>query len=226
MENQKKMHYGFVVVAAIFIQMLLAAGIVFGASGMFIVPVTTDLGIGQGQFTLYMTFQSIAMALCVMAAPKLMAKFKYRTLNIISSITVSVGMMLMGFANGVLLIYVGGVLLGISLVFLTLLSPGVLIPRWFSQKQGTMLGITATAVAVGGMIFNPVIAAFLNGAPLFGFASSWRSAYVTLGLIVLAGCLPCALFLIKDFPKDKGLQPYTLASGGPYCDCGYKKRKG
>ncbi len=52
MKIRSKIHYGFVIVAAVFIDLLVCGGIFFGAIGIFIVPVSTALGIGQGQFSL------------------------------------------------------------------------------------------------------------------------------------------------------------------------------
>jgi len=208
METKKRMHYGFVIVIAIFIQYILAAGIFFGASGMFIVPVTTSLGIGQGEFAMYLTIQNVAMASCTLIAPKLMAKFKFKSLNAIGVILSAVGFGMMGFAQNTIPIYVGGALIGVSLTFLTFLSPGTLLPRWFQQKLGTMLAIVGSASSIGGMLFNPVISALINSEPMFGFSESWRSAYVLLAVLVLVICLPVALFMLKDSPKDMGMRPY------------------
>ena len=109
MENtQKKLHYGFVIVIAVFIQMLFCGGIFYGASGVFIVPVTTALGIGQGDFSMYLTIQSVTLALTMFAAPKLLQKCSYKNLNSISVVVASIGFAIMGFARNVVLLYVGG----------------------------------------------------------------------------------------------------------------------
>ncbi len=79
--EKKKLHYGFVVAAGIFIDILVCGGIFFGASGVFIVPVTESLGIGQGEFSMYLTVQSFTMALVMLVAPKLTSRFSFRLLN-------------------------------------------------------------------------------------------------------------------------------------------------
>ena len=77
----KKLHYGYMIIAAVFIDLLVCGGIFFGASGIFIVPVSTALGIGQGDFSMYLTIQSFTMAIGVMLAPKILAKLSYRLIN-------------------------------------------------------------------------------------------------------------------------------------------------
>ena len=207
-KNKPKLHYGFVVAAAIFIEILICGGIFFGASGVFIVPVTASLGIGQGDFSMYLTVQSITMALTMFAAPKLIQRVSYRKINAVSVLLAGGGFALMGFANGVLLLYVGGALIGIGCVFLCYLISGTLLPRWFKRKLGTVMAAVMSGLGVGGIIFNPVIFALINSGGVMGFEEGWRSAYVLLGVLVVVVCLPLALFVLRDHPSDKGLAAY------------------
>lgn len=207
MEN-KKLHYGFIVAAGIFVDILVCGGIFFGASGVFIVPVTNSLGIGQGEFSMYLTVQSFTMALVMLVAPKLTSRFSFRVLNAVAVVLAALGFAVMGFANGVLLLYVGGALVGFGCVFLTYLISGTLLPRWFNKKLGTMIALVMSGLGIGGIVFNPVISALVNVGGMFGFDEGWRSAYVILGGIVLIVCLPIAIFVLRDYPTDKGLAPY------------------
>lgn len=205
---KKAFHYGYLIVAAVFIDLFVCGGIFFGASGIFIVPVSTALGIGQGDFSMYLTIQSFTIAIGVIFAPKILAKFSYRKINAVASVIAGCGFALMGFAKNVVLLYAGGVLVGIGCVFLTYLITGTLLPRWFKQKLGTAIAIGTSGLGLGGIVFNPVISYFVNSKPLFGFTEAWRSAYVLLGGIVIIICLPLALFIIRDYPSDKGVLPY------------------
>jgi len=206
--EKKKLHYGFAIVAAIFINILVCGGIFFGASGVFIVPVTTSLGIGLGEFSMYLTIQSVSMAVTMLIAPKLMGKFSYKKLDTISVVLSGCGFALMGLAKNVILLYIAGVLIGFGCVFLTYLISGTLLPRWFNQKLGTMIALVMSGLGIGGIIFNPVASALINTSGLLGFDEGWRSAYILLGAFVVVICLPIALFVLKDYPADKGLLPY------------------
>ena len=208
MKRRSKIHYGFAIVAAVFIDLLVCGGIFFGASGIFIVPVSTALGIGQGQFSLELTIQSLTIAVGVLLAPRLLAKYSFRTLNAISFVVAGMGFVLMGFSQNALLLYVGGVMIGLGCVFLTYLIAGTLLPHWFSQNLGTAIAVAMAGLGLGGIIFNPVISALVNGNGLLGFAEGWRSAYVILGGFVTIVCLPLAIFVIRDNPSDRGLLPY------------------
>lgn len=206
--EKKKLHYGFIIVAAIFIDILVCGGIFFGASGVFIVPVTTSLGIGQGEFSMYLTIQSITMAVTMLVAPKLLGKICYKKLNAMSVVLSACGFALMGLAKNVMLLYIAGVLIGFGCVFLTYLISGTLLPRWFRQKLGTMIALVTSGLGIGGIIFNPVASSLINTSGLLGFDEGWRSAYILLGAFVVVVCLPIALFVLKDDPSDMGLLPY------------------
>lgn len=211
--EKKKLHYGFVIVAAIFIDILVCGGIFFGSSGVFIVPVTESLGIGQGDFSMYLTIQSVTMAATMLIAPKLLGKFSYKKLNALAVILSGAGFSIMGMAQDILLLYIGGVLIGFGCVFLTYLISGTLLPHWFKQKLGTMIALVTSGLGIGGIIFNPVASAIINTNGILGFDEGWRAAYIALGVLVIIICLPIALFVLKDYPSDKGLLPYGDQAG-------------
>lgn len=212
--KEKKLHYGFIVAIGIFVNILVCGGIFFGASGVFIVPVTQSLGIGQGEFSMYLTIQSFTMAIVMFGAPKLIGRFSYRKLDAASTVIAAVGFAMMGFAKNVILLYFGGVFVGFGCVFLTYLISGTLLPRWFKQKLNTMIAFVMSGLGIGGVIFNPVASALINSAGMFGFEEGWRSAYVILGGLVLVVGLPIALLVLRDYPSEKRMLPYGEGAEG------------
>lgn len=204
----KKLHYGFIVAIGIFLNILVCGGVFFGASGVFIVPVTQSLGIGQGEFSIYLTIQSFTMAFVMIAAPKLIGRFSFRKLDAVSTVIASAGFVMMGLAQNVILLYIGGVFIGGGCTFLTYLISGTLLPRWFKQKLNTMIALVMSGLGIGGIIFNPVASALINAPGMLGFEEGWRSAYIILAGLVLIVSLPIALLVLRDYPSEKGLLPY------------------
>lgn len=208
MEKKRGLHYGYVIVAAEMILYLFCGGIIYGASGVFIAPVTESLNISQGQFMMYMTFINGALAVtATFFAPKLIGKFSYHKLNAVAVIAASSGLALMGFANKTFVFYIAGILMGFGSCFITGLAVGILIPRWFKQHQGVMIATVLLGSRFGGIVFNPIVSALINSQPLFGMTDSWRSTYVLAGLVLLVVGLVISLFILRDYPKDKGLRP-------------------
>ena len=213
--KDKKLHYGFIVAIGIFMNILVCGGIFFGASGVFIVPVTRSLGIGQGEFSMYLTIQSFTMAVVMFAAPKLIGRYSFRKLDAVSAVVASAGFAMMGLARNVFLLYAGGVLVGVGCVFLTYMISGTLLPRWFQRKLNTMIAFAMSGLGIGGIIFNPKIfpvAAVFSpwvGAvsySLWGFVYDVTESYFIMLLIGFALSVLTALTCVLAVSSSKKLK--------------------
>jgi MFS family permease len=71
------------------------------------------------------------------------------------------------------------------------------VSRWFKKKRGLALGIAGMGAGLGPMIFAPL-------ATFIIINSSWREAFIALGVISLLVVVVSALFL-KGYPEDIGL---------------------
>tara|TARA_B100000809_G_scaffold67472_1_gene64435 strand:- start:131 stop:1051 length:921 start_codon:yes stop_codon:yes gene_type:complete len=71
--------------------------------------------------------------------------------------------------------------------------------RWFKRRRATAISINSAALSLGGLIMVPFSMYMLQ-------ATSWRTAWIALGIIVLTS-LPLAYFFIRERPSDLGLNP-------------------
>lgn len=55
---------------------------------------------------------------------------------------------------------------------------------------------------VSGVIINPIAGKVME-------TYGWRAGYIMYGAIILILAVPFAVFVFKDFPADKGLEPYS-----------------
>lgn len=127
--------------------------------------------------------------------------------------------------GGLLVMSVGGILLGVSLIIISqvtniwqfnlvfgvlagvastavgtnLITPTI-ISKWFIRKRGRALAIAAVGNNVGGLILTP-LAAFI----IVNFG--WRDAWVVFGTIALVTIAPLATLFIRRAPEDIGLFP-------------------
>ena len=86
---------------------------------------------------------------------------------------------------------------GGSCCFIPIISS---IPRWFTRRAGTAIGITVAGFGLGGLV-SPPLAQWLISA--YG----WQQAFIILGLISLIIIIPLAQFM-KHSPQRIGLEPY------------------
>ena len=78
-------------------------------------------------------------------------------------------------------------------------NTAALMSRWFKRRRATAISINSAALSLGGLIMVPFSMYLLQ-------ATSWRVAWIGLGIIVLTS-LPLAYFFIRERPSDMGLNP-------------------
>ncbi|MFT5138938.1 MAG: OFA family oxalate/formate antiporter-like MFS transporter [Rhodothermales bacterium] len=98
----------------------------------------------------------------------------------------------------------------IILIYATLVSGGfilsgtvagqVLAAKWFFRRKGFALGIVTAGSSVGGILLPPLVAYLLIN---FG----WRDAHMILAVLVLLIVIPPTWLIVRNNPKDKGVEP-------------------
>lgn len=201
--NKKQFHYAYVILISVMIQRLIVSA-ENSVSGLFIIPVTTALGVSQGQFMLYQTVQYGMLALSSVFVQKLMTKYRYVTLNKIGLLCMSGGVMCMALAKNIFMFYLGGGLNGIGLAVTIFLFTGTMIPRWFSTNVGFMIATASLGSTASSFIANPVVSHLLNQQTVLGM-ESWRGTYILLALLPLTLGMLNAFALMRENPESMGL---------------------
>ena len=103
-------------------------------------------------------------------------------------------------ANSSGIVYLAHSLLGVSLGFVGVLVNTVLISNWFRRNRGLALGIALTGTSFGGVLIPQIATPLITN---YG----WRTAMVSVSLLVWVVLLPAAIFLVKSRPSDISLLP-------------------
>jgi MFS family permease len=88
------------------------------------------------------------------------------------------------------------VVAGIAAAGQTPVAYTYMLSEWFDERRGLVLGIALAFTGLGIATVPPFAAALIAH---YG----WRSAYVLLGVIVLATGIPAAHWLVQDPPGDR-----------------------
>jgi MFS family permease len=72
-------------------------------------------------------------------------------------------------------------------------TSAVSVARWFTTRRGLALGVVAGGSAAGQFVLLPIMAMLIE-------AVGWRTAFLWLGVAILAIALPVVLFLFRDDP--------------------------
>ena len=200
----RRVHYAWVVLGALVVIMIAAGGL-RSAFGVFIKPIEADLGWSR-------TTLSIAAALSLLLYGAL-APFAGRAADLWGARTVftaSLGLMALGaLASAYMtrlwhLYLASGILLAVGAGGATLTSAVPLLTRWFDRRRGLVMGIASAAMSAGQLVVIPL-------ATWLTLTIGWRQSYIWLGLGLAVLILPLAAALLRNDPRDRGLAPYGAA---------------
>ena len=172
------------------------------SAGLFLAPVAGEIGVGIGQLSLYLSISSIATIFWLPVAGSLMNKYSIKAVAVLGIALQAIPFFLLGFMNSVWAWYIFAIPLAMGAVILVNLLGPVMINRWFSAKQGVVMGLMMTITSLLGAVFQPLLANLVAN-------SGWRNTYKMFGAIAFIAVIIIAVLLLKNSPKAAGLAPYT-----------------
>ena len=168
---------------------------------VFLKPITEDLGVSRGAFSLVRTGEVlISAAIAPLIGPHIDRRGG-RSLIVIGAVVASLGYILLSqvekfwqfFLLRCTLVVVGDTLMG-SLVVM------VIISRWFIRKRGRAIAISNLGTGIA-KVSMPLFA-----ASLFVWVG-WRQTWAVFGILALALVVWPAIALIRSSPEEMGLHP-------------------
>lgn len=194
MTHKKSFFPWWVFIVCCFISMI-GFGLLVNTIGLFFGPISQEFNVGRANVALMTTFQNAAAAIALFFAGKIMEKVNLRWLLTACFALIAVSMLSLTFANSLVHFYLTWTIIGICQPIAITLSIPVLLSKWFNQKLGTVMGISLGLSALGGTIFNPIIAEIIKN---FG----WRGGFVGEALLIGLILVPLAIS-IKSEPTNQ-----------------------
>lgn len=201
MKRLKNLHYGWVIVLACFVMAFTTITALVNCLGIFIKPVSEDLGFSRAAFALYSTCISIATMLFSPKMGSIIQKYNYKHVVLLCSLGSAGCLFAFSACTQLWQFRAVGAVCGVFTSGLTTMSISCILNRWFVSKRATALSIAFAGSSLGSMVFNPLVSAVIE-------ERGWASAYVMLGVLILAVNVPVSLLLLRNRPEDMGLLPY------------------
>jgi MFS family permease len=199
--NRRRFFYGWYIVG-VAILVNIAGTFAFSSTlSIFLKPITEELGVTRGAFSLIRTFEIGIAAMIVPLLGPWLDRHGGRGLLVVGVLMEGTGLLLSSlvqtFWQFVLvrcsLVIAGEALLG-SLVI------NVTIAQWFVRKRGRAMGIANLGTGIAKLAI-PLIAAWLF--VLIG----WRGTWAVFGIIAPLLVVAPALIFVRRRPEDMGLRP-------------------
>lgn len=185
--------------AMVFIMAFATLGLAYGPFAMYLPALCEDMGISYTSATAIYSFQAFAsMAMYFLVAPltKKLGIKGYLWLGAIASIGCFACMY---FAKSLAPLYVAGILLGVTLNVGAMSMP-LVVPNWFVEKTGTILGVCMAASGLGGLIGTPIFTKIIT-------TYGWRTSCL-VSLVAIGSLMVIANIFIKPTPQEVGQFPY------------------
>lgn len=194
-------HYAWVILLGCCMLQGGTLGAVTNISGLFYVPVCTELGFSVAQLTLYRTIAGVVALFTLPMVSKLLNRYDSRIVLTVASLIFILPTICMSRFTGVMQWYIAGALQGLSSNFVSIVAAPLILTNWFQKKTGLAIGISTASSGVMGALFNYGVSAVIE-------KSGWRMGYLTSGLTALAIVLISTLFIIRYRPEEKGMCAY------------------
>lgn len=203
--KRRAIYYGWVIVVVGFLAHIASAFSISSTLSVFLKPLSADLGISRGTFSLIRSGEILIGAAAAPVVGTLMDRYGGRWLMAAGGLISGAGFICLGQTRDFiqfmlvrwLLVTPGDSLMG-SLVV------NVSIARWFVRMRGRALAIAGMGHGLT-KVCMPVIAAALM------LYIGWRGSWVVFGVFALLLVVAPAVLLMRRSPEEMGLLP----DGGP-----------
>lgn len=200
-------HYGWLVVGATFLTMLVTAGAV-GAPGVLMLPLQREFGWQTAEISSALGVRFMLFGLMAPFAAVLINRYGVRKVALSALVLIVSGLTLsLAMTRVWQLVLLWGVVIGLGTGMTALVLGVTVATRWFATRRGLVTGLLTASSATGQLVFLPLLA---HVSDRFG----WRMAVVlvcaALGLVTLV-----TLMLMRDRPAEVGLAPFGQEAEAP-----------
>ena len=185
--------YKWVIVGLCFIMVMFCLGFCSSPYSWYINYVVPYLGVEESLYTIGKSIRFITTAIVNLFFGFLVVKFGTKKLILAGLTSLAISMLCHAFAENLVLIYVGGVFLGLGLSWTTTTMVGFVVNQWAKENKGTIMGAVLASNGIGATIATEVLRPIIRSNAM-GFRKSYIIVAITLAIIAV---------LMLVFYKDK-----------------------
>lgn len=202
-----RFHYGWLVVAVVFLVLLAAAG-TRATPSVMMVPLEHQFGWSRATISLAISVNIALYGLMGPFAAAAMQRFGVRPTLLAALATMAAGVALSSLmTHPWQMILIWGVMVGGATGVAALSLSATIVTRWFTTHRGLAMGILTASSATGQLVFLPFLAAIAE-------KHGWQMVVLVVA-IAAAVVLPLVAFLLPERPANVELRPFGEAHDAP-----------
>lgn len=201
-----RIFYGWWLLAGLFLIYMASNGILLNTIPRIFPDLRAEFGWTNDQVTLPANMFFALVAFLNPVAGWFLDRYSVRRLILIGTVGITIVLALFPLVQEWWHLVSLYVLFAFSLSLAGLTPSLMLLSRWFVRYRGLAFGILMMASSFGGAVFPWLVNYFLP---------NWRVAVVVLAVLGGAMMILPSLFMISDYPKDRGLAADGVADPEP-----------
>jgi MFS family permease len=188
------MHYRWLVVAYTMLMQAVSYGILAYSFALFVMPWLTTFEADRTQIMVTIFALQIALGLISPFAGRLFDRYASVWLVVSGGLALAAGLALVSVTTHLWQITVlYATVLPVAITLNGPVAAQTIITKWFHDKRGTAIGISAIGTSIGGFLVPMLTAALLA-------SYQWRSTLQTLALLALLAICPLGWLLLRRRP--------------------------
>jgi MFS family permease len=180
---------------------MMSAGIQAYGLGVFVTPMTAELGWSRTEISLGQTLSTAVSGVIGLFLGGLLDRRGGRALTVWGALLAGVGFILLGQVHTLWQYYaVKAGVLTLGMAGMGGMVANVVVSNWFVRRRGRAIAITAMGTSFAAIIVPSLAAQMID-------AFGWRTAWAVLGVAVWVFVIPPAALIMRRRPEDHGLVP-------------------
>lgn len=197
----RQFYYGWYIVGVAFVSSMMSMGITAYSMGVFLKPMTEELGWSRTDISLGQTLTTFVTGLLGVAIGRRMDVRGGRALMVGGAIIGGTGFIALGQVQELWQYYlVRSGLVAVGSIGMGNLVVNVTLSNWFVRKRGRAIAFGVMGTSMAALLLPTVADRMID-------AWGWRAAWAAIGVAVWVTVIPTALLAMRRRPEDFGLRP-------------------
>ena len=196
----RRIYFGYYIVGAALLAQFIAVGSQASVSGVFLRPMTEDLGWSTADFTWAQTISRFLMAFAGVWIGVYVNKLGGRPVMVAGALILAGALFSVSLVEELWQwLLLRGVVFALGAAMVGNLVVNVTLSKWFVERRGRAIAVAAMGVSLAGVVWPPLMTWIIE-------QSDWRGGWQAMSAISLAVLLPAALFMRRS-PEDHRMHP-------------------
>ena len=195
----RKLFYGWWIVGAGLVSMMLSSGLFFNGFGFYFEPIRSQFGWSRTAISGAISLSRLESGLLGPFEGYLIQRFEPRKVMLVGFIIFALGFVILSQVSHIATFYAAVLIMALGSGLAGFAAVVAAINNWFRRNKTKAFGISMLGLGLGGVIFSPLLAWLI-------YEYGWETTAIVSGIILLVLGLPISQ-LVRYSPEPYGYLP-------------------